>query len=120
MKHISFILLILAFLSASCNVQKVENTTTASEIEIPCTKLGQSDETHFRAYGSAMSSNINLAKEKAIIEAKANLAKKIAESTSKNQQEIEKLIENTYSIVCEKYEEKNGRYTTHVAIEVGK
>lgn len=118
MKHILFILLFLTFLSASCNVQKVENNTSATEIEIPCMKLGQSDDTHFRAYGSAMSSNIKLAKEKAINSAKANLAKKIAESTTKSQLEIENLIETTYSIVCEKYEEENGRYTTHVAVEV--
>jgi len=136
---------LIANISISCcgNRHIASNDETTTERYIPCTENGKSDSSFFRANASATSSSIGLAREKAIASAKSELGKTIMDKTiaiantyalntsrsdtSSFLKEIElvtnKAVDQTISrisIICENYSESNNRYTTYMAVEIGK
>ena len=140
------LLVIVAILvtNVSCKSTKnVPETTQHPTSKLPCSETCISDSDFFRACGTAMSSNINLSREKAIAEAKSELAKTIIDrvlSASKQYatetghsdkatfiKDMElvanKAIDQTLNEIlpiCENYSETNSRYTTYIAVEIGK
>ena len=139
------IFLIASCMVASCNSNKnlADNNKISAETSIPCSENGKSDSEIFRASANATSSNISLSREKAIAAAKSELAKTIIDrviSASKQYatetghsdkatfiKDMElvtnKAIDQTVngiSPICESYSETNGRYTTYIAVEIGK
>lgn len=135
-------ILVLSTIFFSCKsnkniVEKVEATATA----LPCSEYGISDSEFYRSSTSAMSSNINLAKEKAISNAKTLIAIQIidAAKSAANRYAIDKQITDKQIFVknieltankaidialkgsvptCERYSESNGRYTTYISLEI--
>lgn len=130
---------------ASCNGNKNLSSDDRMPIEIslPCSENGKSDHEFFRASANATSSNISLSREKAIAATKSELAKTIIDrvlnaakqyatetglsdkATFIKDMELvaNKAIDQTMngiSPICENYSETNGRYTTYIAIEIGK
>ena len=144
-KSILYLLIASAIAYYSCNSTKEmasENPIT-NEITNPCSENGNSDSNYFRASANSTSSNINLAREKALAEAKTQIAKQIINTTSlianKYAEEykiadkqafakkMEQAANQTSDIVlkgilptCEKYSETNGRYTAYVSTEISK
>lgn len=132
-----FIICLLALSSCSNNKRLTTNDIATIEVTTPCSEFGESDNTFFRANASATSSSINLSRDKAINQARTQLAQKIIDNTqsagtqysSKHRNTdiktfetvandaIEMLLKDL-SPTCEKYSETNGRYTTNIALEI--
>ena len=128
------------FISCKSNKNIVEKAIPATET-LPCSETGISDGDFCRSCASAMSSNISLAKEKAISNAKTLIAKQIISfvKSAANQYATEVQITDKQNFVknvevvankaidaalkeiaptCEKYSESNGRYTAYVSLEI--
>ena len=139
------IVLIASCMAVSCNGSKnlADSETTPAETTIPCSENGKSDGEFFRASANATSSSISLSREKAIAAAKSELAKTIInrvliaskqyanetghpdKATFIKDMELvaNKAIDQSLigiSPICENYSETNGRYTTYIAVEIGK
>lgn len=135
--------IITSCIIASCNSSKNLTDSTPIETYIPCFEEGKSDNHFYRASANATSSNIGIAKEKAIAEAKALIAKQIMDraKSAANQYATEMQIADKQAFIkrielstiktaditlkglvpfCEKYSEANDRYTAYVSIEIGK
>lgn len=132
-----FIICLLALSSCSSNKRLTTNDIATIEVTTPCSELGESDNTFFRANASATSSSISLSRDKAINQARTQLAQKIIDKTksagikysekyrntdiktfeSVANDAIETLLKDL-SPTCEKYSETNGRYTTYIAVEI--
>ena len=138
----TIIALSATFFSCKSNkniVEKAETSTTA----LPCSEYGISDKDFYRSSASAMSSNISLAKEKAISNAKTLIAIQIIDiaKSAANQYATEMQITDKQFFVknieiatnktidvalkelaptCEKYSETNGRYSTFISLEIDK
>lgn len=139
---IAIIALSAIFFSCKSNkniVEKAETKNTA----LPCSENGISDKDFYRSSASAMSSNINLAKEKAISNAKTLIAIQIIDDTKSaatqyatymlivDKQSFYKTMElaanktadtilKGIKPICEKYSEANGRYTSYISLEIDK
>ena len=132
---------IIVSCSGSKNLATEEKTTASSSL--PCAEKGISDADFFRACADATSSNIGLAREKAMAEAKSSLGKAIidrvltaakhyiVEESVSDKDAFVKNIEivsnkaidialKDISPVCEKYSETNGRYTAYIAVEINR
>lgn len=105
----------------------------------PCAEKGISDAEFFRACADATSSNISLAREKAVAKAKSSLGKTIEDKVlvaveQENVSDKETFLKDIgvvsnkaidivlkdISPVCEKYSETNGRYTAYIAVEINR
>ncbi|MFP4663473.1 MAG: hypothetical protein ACLFM1_03510 [Bacteroidales bacterium] len=136
-----------AMIFTSCKRDK-ETTKPPSDgatvVSIPCQSEGRSDKEFFRADASASSQDMSLSREKALTASKQRLAgfieTKIKSVTDRYVNETEfgensqfeakfenltrevvkqKLVD--VAVVCEETQkEKNGKYTTYVALEVSK
>ncbi len=137
-------LIIITFcIITSCNGGKNLTDSTPVATYMPCFESGKSDNDFFRASANATSSNIGIAKEKAMAEAKALIAKQIIEEakSAAERYATEKQITDKQTFIktielatnktadialkglapfCEKYSEANGRYTAYVSAEIGK
>ena len=150
MKTITRTFLLIALVStamifSSCKGKKDQSPSKgATVLDIPCSSEGRSDKNFFRADNSASSSNMSLAREKALTMAKQRVSglieTQIKSVTDRYVNEYEvgnamdfsgkfenltrEVINQTLidiAIVCEKVvQEKDGRYTTYVAVEVNK
>ncbi|MBO4875666.1 MAG: hypothetical protein J5542_10215 [Bacteroidales bacterium] len=132
---------IIVSCSGSKNLATEEKTTASSSL--PCAEKGISDADFFRACADATSSNIGLAREKAMAEAKSSLGKAIIDKVltaakhyivEENVSDKDAFVKNIeivsnkaidialkdISPVCEKYSETNGRYTAYVAVEISR
>jgi len=145
MKKISILSLVAfgALVFASCGeTQSV--TKGRQEVTIPCADQGQSTKDMFRASATAKSQDLNLAKQKALLNAKQYLASNIAsiiKSVSENyanemdaagKQEFEQSYQNmtkevvnqklnSVKVTCEKYfQAEGGGYEAFVAVEMSK
>ena len=137
------ILVSIACTSCSSNKKLTDEVKNQNEIDAPCTDSGNSDHKFFRACANATSNNISLSKEKAIAEAKTQIAKQIINDTrlAATQYATYMLIADKQSFyktmelaanktadtvlkgirpICEKYSEANGRYTTYISLEIDK
>ena len=135
--------LIVACIIASCSSSKniANDDRELVAIVVPCSESGLSDSNFFRASASAVSSNVNLARDKAIASARTQLAKNIVEKTiiaaSRYSDEngvddrsafiksVEGIVNNVIEqnladcvVICENYSESNGKYTVYVGVEV--
>ena len=135
-------LLIISLLAfSSCNSNKSMTTSDIANTEVitPCSEHGESDKAFFRACASATSSSISLSRDKAINQARTQLAQKIIDNTKSAGAKYSSKYKNTdnrtfetvandavetllkdLSPTCEKYSETNGRYTTYIAVEFEK
>lgn len=140
-------LIILVGLDSCKSKQKtVSNKNEVGKIieELPCENAGRSDKKHFRASGMGESSDLSLAKEKALIDAKRKLVTLINSTTktvtdryvnerefgdaSEFESKFENLTRevadetiNNLVITCEKASVlDNGKYRGFTAIEVSK
>ncbi len=136
----AIIALFAIFLSCKSNKNVVEKADIAITA-LPCSENGISDSDFYRSCANAMSSNINLAKEKAISNAKALIAIQIIDiaKSAANQYATEMRISDMHNFVknielaanktadrslnglaptCEKYSETNGRYTAYISLEI--
>ncbi|MBO7572235.1 MAG: hypothetical protein J6T48_08800 [Bacteroidales bacterium] len=132
-----FIICLLALSSCSNNKNLITSNIATTEVTTLCSELGESDNAFFRAIANATSSNINLSRDKAINQARTQLAQKIIDNTksaatkysSKGKNTDIKIFESVandaiemllkdLSPTCEKYSETNGRYTTYIAVEI--
>jgi len=133
-------LLIISLLAiSSCNSNKSMTTSNIAKTEIitPCSEHGESDKAFFRACAIATSSSISLSRDKAINQARTQLAQKIIDNTKSAGAKYSSKYKNTdtktfetvannaietllkdLSPTCEKYSETNGRYTTYIAVEI--
>lgn len=148
MKKVSMILLGTALLMglASCgSKQKVVSKNGGEvEIEMPCTGPEyRTDATHFRATGTALSTDRQVAKDKALMAARAELATEINttmervtdrynssynvgeddETRGKFQDLARQLVKQTLSgsvVTCEKLtkDEQGGKYHFYVCVEL--
>lgn len=135
------LLLAIAATCISCSSNKNVAVKTSATTVVPCSEKGTSDALFYRASGNAMSSSINLAKEKAISAAKTELGKKImsqviataekyaAEKGLKDKEGFRKTIETiTHKSIdktlapivptCENYKEANSKYTAYISVEI--
>lgn len=132
-----FIICMLALLSCNSNKSMTTSDIPTAGVITPCSEHGESDKAFFRASASATSSSINLSRDKAINQARTQLAQKIIDNTqsagtkysSKHRNTDIKTFETVandaieillkdLSPTCEKYSETNGRYTTNIALEI--
>lgn len=132
-----FVICLLAFSSCNSNKSMTTSDIANTEITTPCSERGESDKTFFRASASATSSSISLSRDKAINQARTQLAQKIIDNTKSAGTKYSSKYKNTdtktfetvandavemllkdLSPTCEKYSETNGRYTTYVAVEI--
>ncbi|MBO4613786.1 MAG: hypothetical protein J5709_01560 [Bacteroidales bacterium] len=132
---------IIVSCSGSKNLANEDKTMTATSL--PCSEKGISDKDFFRACANATSSNINIAREKAIILAKSELGKAIIAQTTNaaNKYASENAISDRSTFIkeieltankaidlalkeieptCEKYNETNDRYTTYISMEISR
>lgn len=128
---------IIVSCSGSRNLATEEKTTASSEL--PCLEKGISDADFFRACAESTSSNIGLAREKAVAKAKSSLGKTIVDKVlvaaeHENVSDKETFLKDIgvvsnkaidivlkdISPVCEKYSETNGRYTAYIAVEINR
>ncbi len=118
---ITFAILLIcgSVLIVSCETTQ-KAVSELQSAEIPCADSAISNENCFRESSYASSSNIGIAKEKALSTAKAKLANLIITNgnTKLSVLEIEKIVREKFMIICEKYEENKGRYSVYLAIEV--
>lgn len=130
-----------ASIIVSCSGSKnlvLEDKATAVA-SYPCAEKGISDAEFFRACADATSSNISLAREKAVAKAKSSLGKTIEDKVlvaveQENVSDKETFLKDIgvvsnkaidivlkdISPVCEKYSETNGRYTAYIAVEINR
>ena len=132
-----FIICLLAFSSCNSNKSTTTSDIANTNVTTPCSEYGESDNVFFRASASATSSSISLSRDKAINQARTQLAQKIIDNTksagakysSKHKNTDIKTFESVandaiemllkdLSPTCEKYSETNGRYTTYIALEI--
>ncbi|MBQ2076444.1 MAG: hypothetical protein II471_02920, partial [Bacteroidales bacterium] len=123
--------------SASKNLVPEDKATAVASY--PCAEKGISDAEFFRACADATSSNISLAREKAVAKAKSSLGKTIVDKVlvaaeHENVSDKETFLKDIgvvsnkaidivlkdISPVCEKYSETNGRYTAYIAVEINR
>ena len=123
--------------SASKNLVPEDKATAVASY--PCAEKGISDAEFFRACADATSSNISLAREKAVAKAKSSLGKTIVDKVlvaveQENVSDKETFLKDIgvvsnkaidialkdISPVCEKYSETNGRYTAYIAVEINR
>ncbi len=123
--------------SASKNLVPEDKATAVASY--PCAEKGISDAEFFRASADATSSNISLAREKAVAKAKSSLGKTIVDKVlvaveQENVSDKETFLKDIgvvsnkaidivlkdISPVCEKYSETNGRYTAYIAVEINR
>ena len=133
-----------ALLFANCGGGSKSVTKGRQEITFPCQDQGKSDKNHFRASATAKSADLNAAKQKAMLNAKQELASRIAstiksvtenyinEMDAANRSEFEQSYQsltkdvvnqklNNVSVLCEKYfQAEGGGYEAFVAIEMNK
>ena len=81
-----FVSLVLFLVSGMVSCKSKEKVTAKSEIgdiieELPCEDKGRSDKNHFRASAMSTSSDLSLAKEKALLLAKQRLVTLINSNT---------------------------------------
>ena len=140
------LLVVVAILATNVSCKSTKNvpeTTQQPTSVLPCSETCISDSDFFRACGNAMSSNINLAREKALASAKSELGKKImdramnatklyvsetrlsdkATFTKDMELIVNKAIDQTFNNIvpiCENYNEANSKYTAYIAVEFGK
>ena len=133
-----------ALLFANCGGGSQSVTKGRQEVTFPCQDQGKSDKNHFRASATAKSADLNAAKQKAMLNAKQELASRI-ESTIKSvtenyasemdaagKQEFEQSYQsltkevvnqklNSVKVTCEKYfQADGGGYEAFVAVEMNK
>lgn len=142
MKLLCEILLIALSASiVSCSASKnlVPEDKATAVASYPCAEKGISDAEFFRACADATSSNISLAREKAVAKAKSSLGKTIVDKVlvaveQENVSDKETFLKDIgvvsnktidivlkdISPVCEKYSETNGRYTAYIAVEINR
>lgn len=128
---------IIVSCSASKNLVPEDKATAVASY--PCAEKGISDAEFFRACADATSSNISLAREKAVAKAKSSLGKTIVDKVlvaveQENVSDKETFLKDIgvvsnkvidivlkdISPVCEKYSETNGRYTAYIAVEINR
>lgn len=132
---------IIVSCSASKNLVPEDKATAVASY--PCAEKGISDAEFFRACADATSSNISLAREKAVAKAKSSLGKTIVDKVlvaaehytiEENVSDKDAFLKNIgivsnkaidivlkdISPVCEKYSETNGRYTAYIAVEINR
>lgn len=128
---------IIVSCSGSKNLVPEDKATAVASY--PCAEKGISDAEFFRACADATSSNISLAREKAVAKAKSSLGKTIvdkvlAAAEQENVSDKETFLKDIgvvsnkaidivlkdISPVCEKYSETNGRYTAYIAVEINR
>lgn len=145
MKKVAFFILALAAVAtlSSCGGSK-DITKGRQEITIPCADKGQSDAEFFRASNMGKSSDMAMAREKALTLTKARLASLIGskiksvteryanEMDAGGASEFSQTFENMtrdvvnqqladVTIICEKtFEAEGGGYETFMALEVSK
>jgi hypothetical protein len=134
----------LAIGMAACSGSKKATKKTVGTMlkDLPCQKEGRSDKKNFRAYADAKSQNMNMARQKAMTQAKANLAgiisttiKTVNDSYMNERQfgdkmEFEAKFEsltreivnqqlNNIEVVCEEQSvTKDGMYNKFIAIQI--
>ena len=137
--EILLIALSASIVSCSASKNLVPEDKATAVASYPCAEKGISDAEFFRACADATSSNISLAREKAVAKAKSSLGKTIVdkvlvavEQENVSDKEIflkdigvvsNKAIDivlKDISPVCEKYSETNGRYTAYIAVEINR
>ncbi|MBQ6276004.1 MAG: hypothetical protein IJK62_04790 [Bacteroidales bacterium] len=128
---------IIVSCSGSKNLVPEDKATAVASY--PCAEKGISDAEFFRACADATSSNISLAREKAVAKAKSSLGKTIVDKVlvaveQENVSDKETFLKDIgvvsnkaidivlkdISPVCEKYSETNGRYTAYIAVEINR
>lgn len=128
---------IIVSCSGSKNLVPEDKATAVASY--PCAEKGISDAEFFRACADATSSNISLAREKAVAKAKSSLGKTIEDKVlvaveQENVSDKETFLKDIgvvsnkaidfvlkdISPVCEKYSETNGRYTAYIAVEINR
>lgn len=147
MRKISILSLVAlgAMVFASCGSSKPASVTKGrQELTVPCQEFGTNTKDAFRASATAKSQDLNLAKQKALLNAKQSLAASI-ESTIKSvtenyasemdaagKQEFEQSYQsltkevvnqklNSVKVTCEKYfQADGGGYEAFVAVEMNK
>ena len=143
MKLFCEILLIVLSASIIVSCSGTKNISTEDKAivvaSLPCAEKGISDAEFFRACADATSSNISLAREKAVAKAKSSLGKTIVDKVlvaaeQENVSDKETFLKDIgvvsnktidivlkdISPVCEKYSETNGRYTAYIAVEINR
>ncbi|MBQ1720155.1 MAG: hypothetical protein II027_05865 [Bacteroidales bacterium] len=137
--EILLIALSASIVSCSASKNLVPEDKATAVASYPCAEKGISDAEFFRACADATSSNISLAREKAVAKAKSSLGKTIVdkvlvaaehENVSDKEtflKDIEVVSNKAIDIVlkdispvCEKYSETNGRYTAYIAVEINR
>lgn len=144
-----FVSLVLSLFLGMAGCKSKEKVTAKSEIgdiieELPCEDKGRSDKNYFRASAMSTSSDLSLAKEKALLLAKQRLVTLINSNTKSvtdryvNEREVSDAAEfeqkfenmtrevadetiNNIVVICEKASvTKDGKYHGFVAIEVSR
>ena len=137
--EILLIALSASIVSCSASKNLVPEDKATAVASYPCAEKGISDAEFFRACADATSSNISLAREKAVAKAKSSLGKTIVDKVlvaaeQENVSDKETFLKDIgvvsnkaidivlkdISPVCEKYSETNGRYTAYIAVEINR
>ncbi len=137
--EILLIALSASIVSCSASKNLVPEDKATAVASYPCAEKGISDAEFFRACADATSSNISLAREKAVAKAKSSLGKTIVDKVlvaaeHENVSDKETFLKDIgvvsnkaidivlkdISPVCEKYSETNGRYTAYIAVEINR
>ena len=138
-REILLIALSASIVSCSASKNLVPEDKATAVASYPCAEKGISDAEFFRACADATSSNISLAREKAVAKAKSSLGKTIVDKVlvaveQENVSDKETFLKDIgvvsnktidivlkdISPVCEKYSETNGRYTAYIAVEINR
>lgn len=143
-KALVIALLAVGLVACSGSRKATKNTVGTMLKDLPCQKEGRSDKKFFRGYADAKSSNLNMARTKAMTQAKANLAgvinttiKTVNDNYMNERQfgdklEFESKFEsltrevvnqelNNIAVVCEEQSvTKDGLYNKFIAIEINK
>lgn len=138
-REILLIALSASIVSCSASKNLVPEDKATAVASYPCAEKGISDAEFFRACADATSSNISLAREKAVAKAKSSLGKTIEDKVlvaveQENVSDKETFLKDIgvvsnkaidivlkdISPVCEKYSETNGRYTAYIAVEINR
>lgn len=138
-REILLIAISASIVSCSASKNLVPEDKATAVASYPCAEKGISDAEFFRACADATSSNISLAREKAVAKAKSSLGKTIVDKVlvaveQENVSDKETFLKDIgvvsnkaidivlkdISPVCEKYSETNGRYTAYIAVEINR
>jgi len=137
---------VLAIGLASCSGSRKATKQTVGTIikDLPCQKDGRSDKKYFRAYADAKSQNLNMARTKALTQAKANLASvinttiKTVNDNYMNERQFDNKLEfeakfesltrevvkqelSNIEVICEQQSvTKDGLYNKFIAIQIDK